>query len=340
MALAGRGSDPDEPPKGATHMKHQFNTRRTINLTDATARRSSEIGTDSYHMSHCTTRRYLGKNADLSCDDATPYYGAELEIECPTMNHEQAMNAAAIIRGSFSDKLAGIEHDGSLLQDDDCNDLSFELVSEPATLAYHMRHFGWADILGLLAEMGCSSHDSGRCGLHVHVSRSALGKNDDARDRVAAMLICLTDRWFTMDPASPLARFARRTPGTYCRRVSAGIEPNDSRAEMVRKAKATARTHDDRYHAINLTNRATIEFRLFRGTLRPETFAATLQLVDTMVHWCMQHTVRELQTVTFGDIVASCRYPELRAYCERRHIDLTTSDAAETAAAASLSREE
>lgn len=306
-------------------MKHEFNTRRSLNLTDATARRAA-IGTRGYHSSHNTERKFFGRNADLTADPGTLYMGVELECERPGLDGE---DGAAIIRGSFADRLAGIEHDGSLLN-------GFEIISNPATLGYHMRHYGWADILGLLAEMGCQSHDSGRCGLHVHVSRSALGRNDDARDRVIAMLICLVDRWFTDDAASPLARFARRTPGHYCARLDAGIASDDSRAQIVEKAKATATT---RYRAVNLTNDATVEFRLFRGTLRPETFAATLQLVDAMVRWCMQHTVRELMTVTFGDIVAACQYPELRAYCERRGIDLTTSDAANAAAAESLARE-
>ena len=307
-------------------MKHEFNSRRTINLQDATARRAA-TGTNRYHSSHMVERKYYGRNDDLSCDPATLYYGWEAEIERPDGDAEEA---AAIIRGSFADRLAGIEHDGSLLN-------GFEVISNPATLAYHMRKYGIADILGLAAEMGCSSHDSGRCGLHVHVSRSALGKNDDARDRVIAMIICLVDRWFTNDRTSPLARFARRTPGHYCMSLDAGITSDDSRARMIEKAKATVTT---RYRAINLTNAATVEFRLFRGTLKATTFAATLQFVDALVRWCMQHTVRELQTVTFGDIVATCKYPELRAYCESRGIDLATSDAAAATAADSLSREE
>lgn len=36
----------------------------------------------------------------------------------------------------------------------------------------------------------------------------------------------------------------------------------------------------ERYTCVNLTNRSTIEFRMFRGTLKRNTFIATLQMVD------------------------------------------------------------
>ena len=38
--------------------------------------------------------------------------------------------------------------------------------------------------------------------------------------------------------------------------------------------------HGGRYTCVNLTNRDTIEFRMFRGTLKYNTLIATLQLVD------------------------------------------------------------
>jgi hypothetical protein len=41
----------------------------------------------------------------------------------------------------------------------------------------------------------------------------------------------------------------------------------------------------ERYRAVNFCNRRTVEFRLFRGTLRYETLIGTLALVDGLIRW-------------------------------------------------------
>ena len=70
----------------------------------------------------------------------------------------------------------------------------------------------------------------------------------------------------------------------------------------------------DRYHAINLTNRKTIEFRMFRGTLKSETFFATLQLVDTIVRYVKDHTNNDIQSLQFTDLLIT---DESKSYWER-----------------------
>ena len=70
----------------------------------------------------------------------------------------------------------------------------------------------------------------------------------------------------------------------------------------------------DRYHAINLTNRNTIEFRMFRGTLNIETFFATLQLVDNIVRYVKEHTNNDIQSLQFTDLLVT---DEMKSYWER-----------------------
>lgn len=55
---------------------------------------------------------------------------------------------------------------------------------------------------------------------------------------------------------------------------------NDGWIETARLVHRTAR--HDRYQAVNIQNGATIELRMFRGTLRPETLFATFALVAGM----------------------------------------------------------
>ena len=58
-----------------------------------------------------------------------------------------------------------------------------------------------------------------------------------------------------------------------------------------------------RYVAVNLGNYETIEFRLFRGTLRYETFIATLQLVNEICNTALCLTDRELENLSWSDFV-------------------------------------
>ena len=58
-----------------------------------------------------------------------------------------------------------------------------------------------------------------------------------------------------------------------------------------------------RYVAVNLENYETIEFRLFRGTLRYETFIATLQLVNEICNIAIALTDRELESLSWSDFV-------------------------------------
>ena len=315
-------------------MTKKFDFTRKLSTSEILNCGASRIGAiEDYHASHFSTPTFLG-NADgsVSVNPNTLYLGWELEVERKNSDYSPAV-AAAFVRWTAKQSgevVRNIERDGSLSN-------GFEIISQPATLAYHMRKAGLADILGFLSDAGYASHDTGSCGLHVHVSESALGRTPEARDRVKALIVLLVDRFYGAESSMPLVKFARRSPNHYCSKNNAGIRRGDNRETIVAKAKATSRGCD-RYRAVNLTNAATVEFRLFKGTLNAETFAATLQLVDTLVRWAMNHTVLEALSCTFGDIVAACKYPELKSYCERRGIDIRTSS--EVAATAANSREE
>ena len=58
-----------------------------------------------------------------------------------------------------------------------------------------------------------------------------------------------------------------------------------------------------RYVAVNLENYNTVEFRLFRGTLRYKTFIATLQLVDEICQSAINLTDREMEDMSWLDFV-------------------------------------
>ena len=75
-----------------------------------------------------------------------------------------------------------------------------------------------------------------------------------------------------------------------------------------------------RYSAVNLCNRNTIEFRLFRGTLKLNTFIATLQIVNRICDVAFALSDEEIQGLSWSDFVAAVTEPELIQYLKERRL--------------------
>lgn len=197
-----------------------------------------------------------------------------------------------------------------------------EMVSHPATLAYHMRKFGWADVLQAAELLGAKSHDaSAQCGLHVHVNRNSLGNTLEAQQLCVSKLLIIMDRFYETEIFKLSRRPTIADMAQWASKNDAGILPTDKRDVVIRKAEHLEMTQG-RYHALNLTNSNTVEFRFFRGTLNPTSFAAALQFIDAIVRYCKTHTLQECVRCRFGEVVSMCKYPELYAYCNTRNIDM------------------
>ena len=76
----------------------------------------------------------------------------------------------------------------------------------------------------------------------------------------------------------------------------------------------------ERYKCVNLTNCDTIEFRMFRGTLKLNTFYATLQMVDRICDVALFLSDKEIQDLTWTDFAAGCTAPELVQYLKERRL--------------------
>ena len=73
--------------------------------------------------------------------------------------------------------------------------------------------------------------------------------------------------------------------------------------------------HSARYYAVNLTNSETVEIRLWKGTLNPETFEATLRFTARLAEICKNTTAAELSKMSFVDLLGSNEV--IRSYWER-----------------------
>lgn len=197
--------------------------------------------------------RYLGKG-DL-------YFGVELEVEC----NNDTMDTAS----DFDNEFDGDERLFCLKEDSSLSD-GFEIVTQPASLEYHLEKFGWEEMLRSLRRNGCESHDPGTCGLHIHASRKAISKTTQ-----------VNIAYFVNAQAKLMEQLARRSSNSYAKIKKKEITELNENID-----RNGALYNDDRREAVNYQNDNTVEFRLWRGTLRWETLAATLEITHAIIKFC------------------------------------------------------
>lgn len=160
---------------------------------------------------------------------------------------------------------------------EDCSipSCGFELVTHPCTLNYHIEA-GWDKALKVMRDNGMKSHDIDDCGLHVHVSRRSLTPHQ-----------WLIVDWFVHRHKAEWECIARRSESSWA------AFKTKSDGETLKSIYGHG---DDRYRAVNFCNRNTVEFRLFKGSLRYETLIGTLSLVDALIDWAKTVTCNDLLT--------------------------------------------
>lgn len=172
-----------------------------------------------------------------------------------------------------------------LKRDSSIPEYGFELVTHPCSLEYHTNSFGWGKVLNAMRNHNLRSHSIDNCGLHIHVNRDALNSRQ-----------WIIVDWFIAKFSDKWTAIARRSPNRYCHQKELDG----------RKLKTVCGRSTDRYAAVNFTNRNTVEFRLFRGSLIPETVLGTIAAVDGLINWA--------RTVKCHDIIAKGAWEAYMTY--------------------------
>lgn len=228
------------------------------------------------------------------------FFGVELELD---KGGEDDDKAEEILSCTDSDHLY-VKHDGSL-------DDGMELVSHPMTLEYHMTQMPWKNIVETAVDLGYRSHQTGTCGLHVHVNRKAFGCDRSEQDEVISRILYIIERFW-----QEMLKFSRRTE-YQINRWAARYGMKDNPKQVMDNAK---KGDKGRYACINLCNYNTIEFRIFRGTLKYNTLIATLQMVEHICQTAMELTDEEITSLSWPEFVADIEYEELIQYLKERRL--------------------
>ncbi|MBQ9042128.1 MAG: amidoligase family protein [Eggerthellaceae bacterium] len=249
-------------------------------------------------------------------EDGEPEDGLLLGVELE-MDHGDGDMAAARITEEFGSSWLYFKNDGSL---EDGVELVTHPIS-PAVMASEPTRAMWARIREIALEEGLRSHDTRTCGLHVHVNRDYFGEGETAQEMAELKLCALADRFF-----EPLTIFSRRRSEQLHRWAKRPMLPKTEDCWRKRAKNCHDMASCDRYRAVNVTNEATIEFRLFRGTLKTSTLMATFQFVSGLCALAKASTVGKLEKMTWYElcdaVIAACptEAAELEAYLVEREL--------------------
>lgn len=215
------------------------------------------------------------------------------------------------------------ETDGSL-------DDGFEIISGYTGLDVHEKT--WKALSR--ATDGLESHDTDTCGLHVHVDKAGMTPLHMAKlctfihAKENQRLLTTISRRYQGSTGSGYAKFYQGTDWVHRAADAALYEYKAHRMSRRKGDKfnygrfANSEFWGERYAALNFNNAHTVEFRMFRGTLKFESIMACLEFAFASWHFTKETPMKKLTTEAFMDFI--CRADNrkdtkyLRAYLKAK----------------------
>lgn len=228
--------------------------------------------------------------------------GMELEMEIDT-DYDMDTRAGKLL-SAIGDYRAidGARYIYALCEQDGSLDNGFEMVTAYTGLDVHKEQ------LQFFKERfeGATSHNTSTCGLHVHICKA-----DMTTLHACKMVLFINDA----DNQKLVYALARRDATSYAK-----IHDKKNDKHWMRDAVQSGKTiserdkqkrhqlrniNSDRYEALNFKNDKTIEFRLFKGTLKYQTIMACLEFTFATWHFCRDAGQSDLTTAKFLEFI--CR---------------------------------
>ena len=259
-------------------------------------------------------RYYTAKGKTKSFDHNTLYLGVELETEYSADENRFAalLNLHKLSEGK---KLFYMTTDSTL------SNGGIEVITHPCTLEFHQTKFPYKEIHDVVRAQSGRSHHAKSAGIHVHMSAAYFGGLGTIEYSLnVAKITYLVERfwknWVKFSRRSPynMREWAAHLTNTYITRVDNPMKMNTARVLSDNGGQG-------RHTALNFGNDASIEFRIFRGSLKPDTILAILETVDYMGKWAKPRSLQTVHKAAWRDIFANAstkRYPHMLAYMTKR----------------------
>lgn len=232
------------------------------------------------------------------------YLGLELEVTCKGVNRSDQGHAKLIqdmANSRFGDH-AIAKQDGSI------GNYGLEIVTVPATLAYHKQMF--QD--NFFAEPNMfhkrvMALDT--CGIHVHISKNAMTASD-LRKFIIFINSSQTSKFIN--------DMAGRQANRFCDRVNISSFKGgvDIAASIVKKITQksiqngqvrgklnTARIESSHYDAVNIQNAHTIELRIFKSSNDKNNILRKLEFCESLVKFCRSHAPLQMTVYDYVEFI-------------------------------------
>lgn len=228
-------------------------------------------------------------------------FGFELEVTTDyeinyneyVNNNHTPENLANALKEEFGD-LFIYERDGSI-------GMGVEIISQPMSLKYYLANIDkFKRLLEICNDFGYVSTKGGKCGLHVHFSRSAFGFTKDVYNdylskigerktrRVENIRVNKTIENICLIMEAYKDEFIKISGRNQDQMRWCNFETNNNDDILEIKAKVKNKrknggSHGERYRVVNTTNSKTVEIRLCRGTTMWESFHTRILLLYHLV---------------------------------------------------------
>lgn len=213
-----------------------------------------------------------------------------VEIEVGGSNHGKSEHnnvvkkCIQIINGSDSDK-------EDLIYSTYDSTVEIEFDTMPCSLEFHKHKMNYKQMFEYLDQKGYKGHDCNSAGLHIHVNRSYLGKSSLIQELVISKILYILEKF-----NDNICVIARRN-NDYSKFV--GDKKDEvSAVELYGKYKNFGKRA-----ALNLNHPDTIEFRMFRSTLKYETFILTLEFVKDIVDFAKSVQIEDIENIKWEDLM-------------------------------------
>jgi uncharacterized protein with NRDE domain len=245
------------------------------------ARGSGLIG--EYHSS----KRLLGHIAS-SYDNRKPrvLIGMELEMEAGSDREDAAR--------TLLDNLATFKNERyMLLEEDRSISHGFEMVTAYTGLDVHAQQLAYFK----QRLSGLKSHNTDTCGLHVHVCKAGM-----TMLHAAKLILFVNDK----NNLPLIKAIARRDAASYAKLQNKAADKSwlKDALRASSKERQLRMINSDRYEALNFQNPHTVEFRLFRGSLKYQTIMACLEF--SFISWFFARDTSQLQLNTANFLQYIC----------------------------------
>lgn len=234
--------------------------------------------------------------------ETTLLLGAEIEVAGNTnidLNKEDVVKECIqIMNGSEDDT-------ENLIYSTSDSTVQIELDTMPCSLEFHKNKMNYRKLFAHLDKLGYKGHDCDSAGLHIHADRKYLGKSELVQQLTISKILYILEKF-----NDEICVIARRN-NNYSKFVGKE-EVNKSLNKLYNKYQ-----NEGKKVALNLQHKETIEFRMFRSTLKYETFILTLEFVKDIIDYAKSINIEEIELIKWSDLMDTFS-DELKEYYNER----------------------